>query len=952
MRVYLEGTAGAPIVLAHGDENSNRQELPHWFGELHTTSSIDWRVPEPSSSAAPPEIHRRGMAYFGVEPSAPPPVPDAAVEPAQFGEVIPAPPAQLPPAGPGFRRLDFFPRGDVGTQMDSQVINGQRVTVVSGGMNFVIQGIDANQLDLPSELGPVDSVDIETDRAVVWTGDDNPFTGAPLEQSSESPLEFYLEGNIVFRQGDRTVFADRMYYDARRKLGIVLNAELLTPLPKIEKYQYQGLVRLKARVLQQLDESRYVAQEALFTTSRLEDPGYSLVADSVSFEDQQQSVIDPFTGLPAIDPFTGEPVIDHAQLVRSQSNFVYLGDVPVFYWPTFTTNLKEPSFYIDSVRIRNDRVFGFQTLFDFNLYQLFGAEPPPGTDWTASLDYLSERGIGYGSTYEYNRDSFFGVPGPVDGWADAWFIKDHGHDNLGFGRRNIVPEKSFRGRAFWDHRQRLVDGILQDWTVQAQVGWISDRTFMESYFENDWYTKPDQLTGVRLKRMFDNQALSIEANAWINTFFTQTQWLPRLDHYLLGQELVGDTFTWFAHSQAAYANIGVASDPTNPTLLSQFSLFPWEVDDLGNRISGNGERFVTRQEIDLPLDLSPFKVVPYALGEAAHWGADLNGNDIQRLYFNAGVRASIPFWAVNHDIRDPLFNLNGLAHKVVFDVDASYSDANQNYDQFPLYDEIEDDSIQDFQRRLFFSPFGGPLAGTFYDPGPPPFIDAKFDPRYYLIRTGTQRWVTSPSTEMVEDLALVRLGMRHRLQTKRGGPATQHIVDWLTFDTNITYFPEADRDNFGQELGLLDYDLQWHLGDRFSIVSDGAADFFGAGLKTASIGMVINRPTRGNAYLGYRAIHGPFTSDILLARFNYRFGPKWLGSVGTSVDFGQGGNINQSLNFTRIGESLMMTAGVNYSESKDNLGFLFMLEPRFLPKNSVTRRTGIDIPPAGAFGLE
>jgi hypothetical protein len=190
------------------------------------------------------------------------------------------------------------------------------------------------------------------------------------------------------------------------------------------------------------------------------------------------------------------------------------------------------------------------------------------------------------------------------------------------------------------------------------------------------------------------------------------------------------------------------------------------------------------------------------------------------------------------------------------------------------------------------------------------------------------------------------------LQTKRGGPATQHIVDWLTFDANITYFPEAERDNFGYELGLADYDMRWHLGDRFSIVSDGAADFFGDGLRTASIGMVINRPARGNAYLGYRSIHGPFTSDILLANFNYRFGPKWIGAVSTSIDIGEAGNTSQALNFSRIGEALIMTLGANYDQSKDNIGFAFMLEPRFLPRNSVTRRTGIDIPPAGAFGLE
>lgn len=117
-------------------------------------------------------------------------------------------------------------------------------------------------------------------------------------------------------------------------------------------------------------------------------------------------------------------------------------------------------------------------------------------------------------------------------------------------------------------------------------------------------------------------------------------------------------------------------------------------------------------------------------------------------------------------------------------------------------------------------------------------------------------------------------------------------------------------------------------------------------------GVVANRPTTGNAYIGYRSIRGPFNSDLLSLRLNYRFGPKWVGSASTVVDFGEVGNIGQRFSLSRIGESLIFTIGANVDESKDNTGFTFMLEPRFLPKTSLTRRTGIEVPPAGADGLE
>jgi hypothetical protein len=774
-----------------------------------------------------------------------------------------------------------------------------------------------------------------------------------------------MEGNIVFRQGDRVVYADRMFYDARRQIGVVLDAELLMPPPPVAGYQYQGLVRLRAAALRQLDQSRFVAQDAFVTTSRLEEPSYRLGAQSFTLTDRPLPAIDPLTGQPAVNFMTGEQEFNHQYQLESESNFLYVSGVPVFYWPTFATDLEKPTYYLDNFRVRNDSVFGFQTLVELDMFQLLGyTDVPPGVEWDLNLDYLSDRGLGVGTSLDYARDSFFGCLGPTSGRTDVWVINDNGLDNLGFGRRTIVPEEEFRGRAFWNHRQRLIGGWLDHWTVQGEVGWISDRTFLEQYYESEWEENKDQTTGARLKRVVDNQSYSIEANARINHFFTQSQWLPRADHYWLGQSLFGDTTTWYAHSSAAYANIGLASMPTNTTLASQWTLLPWELDSTGLLpIDGAGERFVTRQELDFPFDFAPLKVVPYALGELGHWGADVDGDDIQRAWGQLGVRASVPFWAVDPTVRDPLFNLNGLAHKVVFDVEASYADSNRDLTEFPLYDELDDDSIEEMRRRLFFSPFNSVYPATAFVAGPPPLIDPKFDPRFYALRSGIQGSVSSPTAEIADDLTAVRLGMRHRLQTKRGrapgtenigqvpGRGEERIIDWVTFDSNATWFPDENRDNFGQDVGLVDYDFRWHLGDRFSILSDGAADFFSDGLRTVSIGGLVNRPARGNAYLGFRAIDGLFTANVVNATINYRMSPKWIGSASASVDLGNTGNIGQAFYASRIGESLIATIGTSYDESKDNVGVSFLVEPRFLPSLNVTRRTGIEIAPVGALGL-
>jgi hypothetical protein len=91
------------------------------------------------------------------------------------------------------------------------------------------------------------------------------------------------------------------------------------------------------------------------------------------------------------------------------------------------TNLEQPSFYLDQLRIRNDSVFGFQIYPDFDVYQVLGIRnAPSGTKWTFSPDWLSDRGFALGTDFRYDRFGFLNIPGPVRGDFEAWGIQDSG----------------------------------------------------------------------------------------------------------------------------------------------------------------------------------------------------------------------------------------------------------------------------------------------------------------------------------------------------------------------------------------------------------------------------------------------------------------------------------------------------------------------------------------------
>ena len=180
----------------------------------------------------------------------------------------------------------------------------------------------------------------------------------------------------------------------------------------------------------------------------------------------------------------------------------------------------------------------------------------------------------------------------------------------------------------------------------------------------------------------------------------------------------------------------------------------------------------------------------------------------------------------------------------------------------------------------------------------------------------------------------------------------QRIIDWITLDLEGMFFPRAQRDNFGNKLGMWNYDFRWHVGDRLTFLSDGFFDFFNQGLRTVSIGGQLSRPEIGYLYVGFRTIEGPISSNVLSAALTYRMSEKWIATAGTSYDFSSTGNIGQSLAFTRIGESFLIRVGINSDISRGNVGAVLGIEPRFFPSNRLGMVAGVRVPPAGARGLD
>jgi lipopolysaccharide export system protein LptA len=903
-----------------------------WLGRFWTTAGIELSAPisgDPATDQSPivqraltsreNEGEGAGLGNTPIVTRLQATGGEGAVAPAQYAREEIA-----PPAAATMRQQNSFIdiRGRNGAQLQNvQFFNvperGEGLTVINSGLQIILQGIDQ-----------VGTVSLEADRAVVWgpvlnAADQNTIAAA---QAGQNPYEIYLDGNIVFRQGDRVIYADRMYYNVGQESGVVLNAEMLTPVP-----QYQGLLRLKAEVLNAVNRQRFEAYNAALTSSRIGIPRYWFQTRDLAVDDMQTPVVDPFTNQPLLNP-NGEPQVQHQMLATSRNNFIYVGGLPVFYWPTIATDLSEPNAYLAGLSFKSDRVFGFGPKIDWNMFHLLGIQnKPPGSQWTLSTDYFNLRGPALGTDYSYQGNTLFGIPGPYKGLFDAYGIHDTGHDNLGFGWRDLSVPDPFRGRVLARHRQNLPG----DWQLTGELGLVSDRNFLEQYFELEWDTFKNESTDVDLKKLLANSSFEITGEVRPNGFVTDTQWLPRGDHFLLGQSLLFDRLTWHEHTSVGYAQMLVASQPTDPAQTAVISRLPWEA-------NVQGARAASRHEIDMPLNAGPVKIVPYLLGEAAYWGEDLTGNPLTRVYGQAGIKASLPISRTDPTVQSELFNLNGLAHKVTFMAEFLDAQSNQSMNQLPLYDQLDDNATEFTRRQMAVRTFNQPV-GT--------FVPTRFDERFFALRYDLQGNVTAP-TEIADDLMEFRLGMNNRWQTKRGIAGQQRIIDWIVLDLNAVFFPNAARDNFHSGIGLVDYGFRWHVGDRLTLLSDGFYDGFDQGLRQLTGGFLISRPQYGSVYVGYRSTEGPITSEVLTGTISYRMSEKWIATAGATYDFHSTGVFGNQFNLTRVGESFLINVGFNYDASRNNFGAVISIMPRFLPSSRLGMVGGVALPPAGALGLE
>ena len=883
------------------------------FVRLTTASPTRMRfkhqLPETSGQESP--LYLRAVKHLN-QPELPP-----GVEPTQY--VVPeeiANPSQLElvqlqTTDNSLRRVRIFRRSsqpfNATSRRSENTIPPEQITTINGGIQVLIDGVIA-----PNSSFDVGTIDLSADRVVIWSEplDDGEFRQEML-QTRDAQLQLYLEGNIIIRQGNRKIEASRAFYDARSQRALILDAELRAYIP-----QLRSDIRVRADRIRQLSPDHLHAQNAWTSTSQYGKPGYRVQATDVYLENRPtQSWLGPQPL--TIDPETSQPVRPESLWMTSINNTFILEGYPLLYTPIVSGPAENPNLPIKTANISQNQIFGVQAEVVWDLEQIFGLQLPDTIDWDLRTDYYSERGPRLGTDFEYQGWGILGPNLTSRGSTTMDFMYDDGRDNLGRDRRTVPVEENYRGMALWEHSERLPYDIR----LLTEFGYVSDRNYMEQYYESEFDRNKDVETLAYLQQNLDNWSWSLLARPELNDFEATTEWLPKADLYALSEPLFNSLLTYSSHSSVGYGLI----EPGDPS--------PSPTEDLWNPLPYvapvEGLVTMTRQQIDAPFTVGPLNFVPFVMGEAAYWDEDLTGSSLDRLVGQAGARAHLMMWKMYPYVQSDIFNLRGLMHKIDFNAEYTYTDSSTNYAGIPQYNQFDENAQERFRRRLLTNTFGGAL------PLEPGFATSPYDPRFYMIRSGAGNSVTAPYHELIEDQQALRFSVRQRLQTKKGPPERTRVEDWMIFEAGAAFFPESDRDNFGEDFGLIYGDYEWRIGTRNKVVANATLDTFDLGQQNWSIGLLSQRSLRGSAFLGYRQNSGGLlNSQAITASYSYVMSPKWISTFGTAYDLGENQNRGQSLTITRVGEYALMHFGTSYDAGKDNFNFTISFEPKIGPFNS------------------
>jgi lipopolysaccharide export system protein LptA len=531
--------------------------------------------------------------------------------------------------------------------------------------------------------------------------------------------------NVAIHIGETDIYADRAEYNtATHEVKVYGNVRI-----------YRG-IRL------------YVGESGIYNTEtkqiratnmRTEYPPYFISGEQISVLSDNETVVKngTFTTNDAADPnfhLRAQTVrIYQNDRVIFQNVTLYIGKVPVFWWPYLYQSLDDSFSFSVSPAYLSSWGPSLLSQVTFPITKEISGR--------VRLDYRVRRGIALG----FESDVNYGAEKKSYAKLRTYFLEDQ---NPQLNQTN-VPRGSIgtsRYRLSFQDRTYYNDDLY----ATADITKLSDAFVLEDFYQSEFRLDPQPDNVVSLTKSDPFYTINAITRFQANSFFETTERLPEvvLDikrHAIFGSPIFYESETGVADLRRNFASGSGFEDyssfraDTFHQLLYPNTYFGWLsiVPRVGFRATYYGETRDLGRTLFLP-STNPF-VPDFLLADPAQPVVD--GGDAFRTAFNTGVEASFKLSRTWESAQSRFLGLDGLRH-----------------------------IIQPFTNFSYVAAGGvDPAAILQFD---------RFEPSTQLRPIDFPNFT---SVDSIDNWTVWRIGVRNRLQTRRD----DLTVSWMELETYV-----------------------------------------------------------------------------------------------------------------------------------------------------------------------
>ncbi len=356
-----------------------------------------------------------------------------------------------------------------------------------------------------------------------------------------------------------------------------------------------------------------IATDAVLTTDDLADPGYKIKARSLTFVPGKS--------------FTAKEAT------------LYLGDVPVMYFPSYTRDLeRHPNFWTATP--------GYRSLYGPFLLSSYHYFWSTNVETALNLDWRQRRGVGVGPEINYDLGKW------GQGKAEFYYTRDD------LSGTNSVGAQLPTDRHFTTFTHQMEP--WEDFSAKAVVREQSDPLVTHDFFEGEYRKDTQPKSFFEATQFWRNFSLDAVAQPQINDFYRTVERLPDVKLTGLRQQIGETPFYYESESSLAYLRYREGLLPAGVTS-TNFSAF----------------RADSFHQIVMPETFFGWlNVTPRAGGRFTHYGdvdglPDING-DKDRWVFNTGAEVSFKAARVWPGVRNDFLEMDGLRHIIEPSINYAY----------------------------------------------------------------------------------------------------------------------------------------------------------------------------------------------------------------------------------------------------------------------------------------